>query len=157
MYITCTTAEQKDRTQEDLDEKLNKLNEILVEKRAFWTKLKSKEWVNKYCDNKFVTYLNPPPVSEESKSSNDGINQQNDRMEAQKPKSKQHKRRVSLINDYSIGTRYYYDDWNYYRENQHKLKIESSLIIRGSHYTNLKTEMIQSNAISIDEWVLLEL
>ena len=166
----CSTKDQKEAPELDLDLKLNKLNDILTEKRAIWIELKTKQWMNKYGDDKFVTYLVQKPATEESKSndSNDYGNN-NDRVEPSKSKSnskkspeqiekeKQYKRRISLINEYSIGNRYYYDHWNYYSENREKLKISQSLIIHGSHFPNLKSEMIQSNAMTMEQWLLLQL
>jgi len=152
-----------DETEQDLDLELSKLNEVLTERRVIWNKLKSSEWMKKYNDSKFVTYLvKAAQINEESKTeSEEASKSQNSTQEQQDNANANGAEQVrargrSLVNDYSIGERYYYDQWNYYSENHEKLKISLKHIIRGSHFANLKDEMMQSSAMGMDEWILLE-
>eukprot|EP01083_Nonionella_stella_P240448 840569_1 len=55
--LAASSNDQKDKTDEDLDLGLCKLNEIIHKKREKWNELKGKEWMKKYADEKFVTYL----------------------------------------------------------------------------------------------------
>eukprot|EP01084_Bolivina_argentea_P242962 407414_1 len=134
----------------NVDASLNELNHILSQKRLLWKQLKSEAWLAKYCDAKFVSYLTEKRQEEDSKSNDDNA----------PPQEEDRLKKVTITNEYSIGTRYYYEDWRYYSENYEKLKIEPSCIIRGSQWENLKLEMTQSNGgrhMSIDQWMILQL
>ncbi len=49
-------------------------------------------------------------------------------------------------------------EWNHYSENSNKLRINESLIIRGSRNRNLKSEMIESDlGLSLSECLICEL
>ena len=126
--LQSMTIEQKEEETHDLDRKLEKLNQIISTKRSTWKQLKSEDWMKTYCDDKFVTHCNEKPSTD-----------------------------ISETTTYSIGTRFYYEDWKYYSDNADKLKIPKECIIRGHLHANLKDEMIESNSMTLYQWILLEI
>ena len=148
-------------TEDDGDPKLVKLNQIVASKREKWSKIKSKQWMQKYGDSKFVASLSANTRNAEDHkvdAEDGGFQMVGDESPITPPESPSSTNPTSVKESYGVGERVYYDEWEYFKyvENQKKLGIAASSLIKGATFKDLKSEMIEGGDVSMDQWILLE-
>lgn len=166
LYSADDEKENKE-TEGNGDPKLEMLNQIIAKKREKWSAIKTKQWMRQYGDPKFTTLISSgiqiPNGDHKQNGDNDGFQVIGDESPASPESPPDSPSEFTSLktpskDSFAIGKRMYYDEWEYYKyiENQKKLGISASSIVKGAVFKDLKTEMIEGGGMSMDQWILLE-